>query len=87
MKTITRYGGPGAKDYTMEFDDEAPCSICREPVGDLSISGPSVCPSCDLGKCRYCGVALMAFKEEIDGGRSLRELREHVASHKGGKVT
>lgn len=31
------------------FDATAPCSVCGEPVGSLSMGGPDICPSCDCG--------------------------------------
>jgi hypothetical protein len=67
------------EDLEVEYDRDAPCAICEQPVEDASVGGTAVCPACDMGKCRSCGVTLMAFKEELDGGRSLRQLREHVA--------
>ena len=71
-------------DYTwcggpkVEYDDEAPCLICQQPVGEASMGGTAICPACDCGWCRYCKERLFAIKEEIDGGSSLRRLREHV---------
>lgn len=63
------------------FDPNLPCLICLEPVHFISQSGSAICPACDMGKCRYCGVSSMIFKEEIDGGRSLRKWREHMVWH------
>lgn len=54
------------------------CLQCEFPVISASMSGDQICPSCDLGKCRFCYQDIFAFKKEIDGGRSLKRLREHV---------
>ena len=81
MKTAT-YRTSDGKDLTVEYDENAPCIICGEPVRDASMAGTDICPWCDMGKCRYCGISICVFREEIDGGRSLRELREHMAWHK-----
>jgi len=80
-KTAT-YRGSDGQDFTVEYDENAPCIICGEPVMEASMGGTSICPSCDIGQCRYCGVRIMVLKEEIDGGSSLRNLREHMAWHK-----
>ena len=58
------------------------CKICGELVTSPSMAGPDICPWCDMGKCRYCSVRMTAFREEIDGGRSLKEWRKHIAWHK-----
>jgi len=76
MKTV-RYG-----ERVIEYDENAPCIICGEPVISASSAGTSVCPWCDCGRCRYCGVEPMLFKQEIDGGRSLRDWRDHMKWHK-----
>jgi len=66
----------------MDFDEKAPCIMCGEPVIEPSMGGTTLCPWCDCGKCRYCGVKIFAYHEEIDGGRSLKNLREHMDWHK-----
>lgn len=81
MKTAT-YRGQDGKDFTIEYDETGPCAICQEPVVEASMGGTVICPWCDCGNCRYCGVQSMLFKEEIDGGRSLRKWREHMAWHR-----
>lgn len=66
-------------ELEVEYDRDAPCRICEQPVTSASTGGTDVCPWCDCGSCRSCGVSLFAFGEHIDGGRSLRQLRAHVA--------
>lgn len=78
MKTAT-YKDLDGKTFSVEYDENAPCIICGEPVMDASMGGTVVCPACDCGRCRYCGTTLSAVKEEFDGGRSLRAWREHVS--------
>jgi hypothetical protein len=31
------------------FDETAPCCVCGNPVLDLSMGGPDICPHCDCG--------------------------------------
>jgi hypothetical protein len=62
---------------------ENPCLICEEPVEYESMGGTAICPSCDMGKCRYgCGMDVFVFKQEIDGGQSKRKLLNHIRWHK-----
>lgn len=77
MKTAT-YNLVGGGKKTIEYDETAPCIICGEPVGDASMGGTVVCPACDRGICRYCGVQLPMGKEAI---------KQHISWHKsqGGK--
>lgn len=64
------------------FDPQYPCLICQEPVIFISTGGSAICPWCDMGKCRYCGVTSLLLKEELDGGKSLRGWRHHMEWHK-----
>jgi len=86
MKTarypLTRYPLIGGGCVVVEYDENAPCRVCGERVLEASMGGTDVCPSCDCGRCRYCGVQAALVREEIDGGRSLRAWREHMAWHK-----
>ena len=66
----------------VSYDEEAPCRICHQPVGTASMGGTDVCPACDMGKCRFCGVGSLLLREELDGGRSLREWRQHMIRHR-----
>ncbi len=82
MKTAT-YNLVGGGTKTIEYDDTAPCICCGEPVVEASMGGTVLCPWCDMGKCRYCGIQMPAmYKEELDGGRSIRHWREHMQWHK-----
>lgn len=78
----TLFGATKEKPKVIEYDDEQPCKICGEPILSVSMSGTAICPWCDMGKCRYCGITIFAIREEIDGGASLKELREHMKWHR-----
>ena len=45
------------------------------------MGGTVICGSCDLGKCRYCGMTIFVMKESIDGGRSKKEVLKHMEWH------
>ena len=81
MKTAI-YRGTDGKRKEIEYDEKAPCMICGEPVIEASMGGTSICPWCDTGKCRYCGITIGILKESVDEGRSKRELLEHMKWHK-----
>lgn len=81
MKTAT-YTGVDGKKVNVEYDENAPCIICHEPVIEASTSGTVICSWCDCGLCRYCGVGSLLYNESVDGGRSLRKWREHMDWHK-----
>lgn len=68
--------------FVVEYDDEKPCIVCGEPVISASMGGTAICPWCDMGKCRYCGIRIFVMKEEIDGGESKKELLNHMKWHK-----
>jgi len=70
------------KEIEVEYDENAPCLICGEPVISASMGGTSICPWCDMGKCRYCGITIMVLKKEVDGGKSKEELLRHMKWHK-----
>jgi len=80
MKTITYNTTEGKKTY--QYDENAPCIICGEPVIAASMGGTVVCPWCDLGKCRYCKIPIFVLKEELDDGRSKKELLDHMKWHR-----
>ena len=66
---------------TIEYDENAPCFICGEPVLSASMGGTAICPSCDCGRCRYCSMTVFVFKPEIDGGASKKALLDHMKWH------
>lgn len=39
-------------ELTVDYDSEAPCRICGQPVVAASMGGTDVCPSCDCGYYR-----------------------------------
>ena len=73
---VARYG-----DAEIPYDPKAPCLICGEPVREASMGGTAICPSCDMGHCRYCGITTVVLREELDGGSSKRALLAHMAWH------
>ncbi|MDG6969545.1 MAG: hypothetical protein JRN54_00340 [Nitrososphaerota archaeon] len=81
MKAIATYHKTGGGIIEVEYDDEAPCLICGEPIIGASMGGTAICGSCDMGKCRYCGMTIFVMKESVDDGRSKRNLLEHVKWH------
>lgn len=38
---------------TIDYDTEAPCAGCGLPLTAASVAGPTICPWCDLGVCRF----------------------------------
>lgn len=72
MKTVT-YNLKGGGKKTIEYDETAPCVVCGEPVGSASMGGTAICPACDCGVCRYCGVQL-----PMEG----KAIKQHIAWHK-----
>ena len=36
-------------EFTVEYDETAPCKICKEPVENASMGGTDICPACDCG--------------------------------------
>ena len=52
-KTATAtYTDLDGKDFTIEYDPEAPCWCCGKPVVAASMGGTAICPWCDMGKHR-----------------------------------
>ena len=83
MKQVATYykDSEMKQPFTVEYEDTAPCTCCGEPVVTSSMGGTDLCPWCDMGKCRYCGVPITVFKEELDGGESKRQVLEHMKWH------
>ena len=48
MKTAV-YPITGGGTFTVEYDPDAPCRICGEPVVYASVGGVDVCQWCDMG--------------------------------------
>ncbi len=42
----------GGRTLVVEYDPQAPCRLCGEPVVEASVGGTDVCPWCDMGKYR-----------------------------------
>lgn len=76
------YQGVNGKEIKIPYDENAPCIICGEPVIGASMGGTAICGHCDCGKCRYCGMTISVMNEEIDEGRSKKEVLNHMAWHK-----
>lgn len=81
MKTSERRLLDGST-INVEYDEKAPCVCCGEPVIEASVGGTVLCPWCDMGICRYCGVKMLVLRDEIDNGRSARMWREHMKWHR-----
>lgn len=75
MKTAT-YKRIDGSELIVEYDENAPCIICGESVIGASMGGTDICPWCDMGKCRYCGITLPMGKEKI---------KSHMAWHNKNK--
>lgn len=75
MKTAT-YNKMGGGKFSVEYDENAPCIICGEPVVEASVGGTAVCPWCDCGHCRYCGVQLPLTITDKDA------IKKHTAWHR-----
>lgn len=76
MKTAV-YDLPGGEKLAVEYDETAPCIVCGEPVIEASAGGTDICPACDMGICRYCGVQLPWKMSSTE-----RAIKEHIAWHK-----
>ena len=78
MKTVT-YNLIGGGTRTVEYDETAPCIVCGEPVEAASMGGTEICPACDCGKCRYCGIDLPIGRTQEE---AITKIRTHMAWHK-----
>jgi len=79
MKTAV-YQKIGGGELKIEYDENAPCIICGEPVIEASMGGTAICPWCDCGNCRYCGVQLpFVFGDQE---KTKQKVREHMKWHK-----
>ncbi len=73
MKTIT-YDLFGGGKKTIEYDETAPCIVCGEPVDEASMGGTAICPSCDCGICRYCGI-------DLPVGQTEKQTKKKITTH------
>ena len=48
MRTAT-YTKLDGGEFTVEYDETAPCRMCGLPVEEASMGGTNVCPWCDCG--------------------------------------
>ncbi len=81
MKTVT-YNLIGGGTKTVEYDETAACIVCGEPVMAASMGGTVVCPWCDCGHCRYCGITYLTGREQTTEECN-RVIKKHIAWHKG----
>jgi len=77
---IAKYPRTDGTTLTVEYDETAPCIICGESVIEASVGGTVICPWCDCGKCRYCGVQLPLTITDKDA------VKKHMAWHKAHPV-
>jgi hypothetical protein len=82
MKTAT-YTLLDGTTLEVTYDENTPCEKCGDPVVEASMGGTTICPWCDMGCCRYCGVQSSWMPERIDGGGSSRRWKEHMRWHHG----
>lgn len=80
MKTA-KYNKVGGGTVKIEYDENAPCSICGEPVKEASVGGTDICPWCDMGKCRHCGEAYLTGRETTKE-ECQKVIKEHIKWHK-----
>lgn len=73
MKTAV-YKTQDGKDLKVEYDEKAPCIVCRLPVEEASMGGTAVCPSCDCGV--YRDGTKMDVIELLDKKRLRKKARE-----------
>src|SRR5215472_5565648 len=52
---------------------EDPCRLCGFPVEAPSVSGPDICPACDMGVCRFD----RSHRVDGPGGARVHYAREH----------
>lgn len=78
MKTV-KYLLVGGGEKVFEYDENAPCIICGEPVVEASVGGTAICPWCDMGICRYCRVQL---PWGTNAEQTKSRIKEHMAWHK-----
>lgn len=67
MKTAT-YKLLDGSDFTVEYDETAPCRLCGLPVGSASMPGTDICPACDCGynRCPKCGeISVPPWKHRV----------------------
>lgn len=63
MKTAIYHSIDG-KEIKVEYDENAPCIICGEPVKEASMGGTAICAWCDMGRCRFCGEQFYTGREK-----------------------
>lgn len=80
MKTAT-YNKTGGGTFEVEYDENAPCIVCGEPVVEASMGGTVICPWCDCGNCRYCGKTYLTGRETTKE-ECQEVIREHIKWHK-----
>ena len=79
---IVKYKQTDGTDLVIEYDENGPCVCCGEPVIEASMGGTILCPWCDMGRCRYCGISILVLKENVDGGQSKKDLLNHIIWYK-----
>lgn len=71
---VTKYWTTKGEEIKVEYDETAPCKVCGEPVLEASMGGTDLCPWCDMGKCRYCGIDLPMYL--------VQQTKNHMAWHR-----
>jgi hypothetical protein len=65
------------QEFPFYYDPRAPCSVCGNPVINLSMNGSTICPGCDCGIDRS-GRRPELFGQDIFRLRGYEHLRPWV---------
>lgn len=68
------YTGRDGKEFSVEYDPDAPCISCGLPVIGASMAGTKVCPWCDCGVFR--DGSKWSIEDAVDESRRKRMAAE-----------
>jgi len=72
-----------AGEIEIEYDENAPCTICGLPVIKASMGGTTICPWCDCG--RHRNGDRFTLKETLNKELLREKARKIYEKIKGGK--
>lgn len=85
MKTVT-YPLTDGTTHTVEYDENAPCWMCGEPVVEASMGGTVICPWCDCGYHR--DGRKWSFRDLVRASERYKENKErHAREGRTMKIT